>query len=204
MALESWLAFALAYTVLALLPGPSTMMVVGQALSRGPRAAFACILGDLAGGVVIIACATLGLGIVLARSGSAFLMLKWAGVAYLALLGLRQIRAAGRVEALQPETSPSTRGSFAAGVATGLSNPKAIVFYMAFLAQFIDPTAPQLPQFLIIGATSSVIVATVLGGYALLAATVASRMRSLTARKRLGYASGSCLLGGSLLMAATR
>lgn len=78
------------------------------------------------------------------------------------------------------------------------------MFYMAFLAQFIDPATPQAPQFLILMATSTLVVALVLGGYALLATKVGSRLQSLKDRKRMGYTGGSCLLGGSALMAATR
>lgn len=83
-------------------------------------------------------------------------------------------------------------------------NPKAIMFYVAFLAQFIDPNALQIPQFLILMATSSVIVAAGLGGYALLAAQISHRLRSVQARKKVGFAGGACLLGGSAVMAVTR
>ncbi len=201
MPLENWIAYVLAYAVISVIPGPSVFMVIGQALSRGTRAAMACILGDLAGGVVVMTVSWLGLGLVLASSSLAFTVMKWAGVGYMACLGLAQIRAARRLIETAPAAPASSRGSLVAGFLTGVLNPKAIMFYMAFLAQFIDPAAPALPQFLILMATSTLVVGLVLGTYALLAAKAAARLQGLRARRRMGYAGGSCLLGGSVLMA---
>ncbi|WP_245999382.1 LysE family translocator [Paracoccus methylarcula] len=194
----------IAYAVISLIPGPSVFMVIGQSLSRGTRAAIFCILGDLAGGVIVMMASYLGLGLILASSSIAFMALKWAGVAYMAWLGFMQIKAAHNLLEVKPIGPAATRGSLGAGFLTGVLNPKAIMFYMAFLAQFIEPSAPQLPQFLILMATSTLLVALVLGAYALLAVKASARLQSLTARKRMGYAGGSCLLGGSVLMATTR
>lgn len=204
MPFENWIAYVVAYAVISIVPGPSVFMVIGRSLSRGTRAAFACILGDLAGGVIVMTASYLGLGLLLASSSVAFMALKWAGVIYMAWLGLTQIRAARNLLETDPISAASARGSFGAGFLTGVLNPKAIMFYMAFLAQFVEPTAPQLLQFVILMATSTLVVALVLGGYALLAAKVSAHLQSLSARKRMGYVGGSCLLGGSVLMAATR
>jgi threonine/homoserine/homoserine lactone efflux protein len=122
----------------------------------------------------------------------------------MAYLGIMQIKAARNLLEARPFAPVSARGSLGAGFLTGVLNPKAIMFYMAFLAQFIEPAAPQAPQLLILMATSTLVVALVLSGYALLATKVSSRLQSLKARKRMGYAGGSFLLGGSALMAATR
>lgn len=204
MPLDIWIAYVVAYLVISLIPGPSVLLVIGQSLSRGTRAALACVVGDLSGGVVVMTASYLGLGLILAASSSAFMILKWAGVAYMAYLGISQILAARRLTEIGDVPVSSTRGSLGAGFLTGVLNPKAIMFYMAFLAQFIDPSAPQIPQFLILLITSAVIVGVVLGGYALLAAQISQRLRSVQARKKVGYAGGACLLGGSAVMAITR
>lgn len=204
MLFENWITYVIAYAVISIIPGPSVFMVIGQSLSRGTRAAFACVMGDLAGGVIVMTASYLGLGLLLASSSIAFMALKWTGVAYMAWLGIMQVKAARNLLETKEIDSTTSRGSLGAGFMTGVLNPKAIMFYMAFLAQFIEPTAPQLPQFLILMATSTLIVALVLGAYALLAARVSGHLQSLRARKRMGYAGGSCLLGGSVLMAATR
>lgn len=179
---ENWLAYVAAYAVICLIPGPSVMMVTAQALARGRKAAGLCILGDLIGGVVVMTASYLGVGLVLATSALGFAVLKWAGVAYMAWLGLAQIRAARRIAAQAVDTSPQNpRTSLRAGLITGLLNPKAILFYMAFLAQFLDPPHAVWLQFLILMATSTLLVGAILGGYALLAAGVATRLRDARA-----------------------
>ena len=207
MTFETWLAYAVAYTVISLIPGPSVFMVLGQSLSRGFVAALYCILGDLLGGIVIMTASFVGLGVILTTSSEAYLILKWAGVAYMAWLGGSQIITARRLEEVDLTNAASTTprsASLRAGFLTGVLNPKAILFYVAFLAQFMDSTQPIIPQFLILMATSMTVVFFVLGGYAVLAAQARRTMQSLRARKRMGYAGGSFLLGGSALMATSR
>lgn len=205
MSIGVWLAYVAAFTLLSLIPGPSVFMVIGQSLSRGLGAAFFCIVGDLLGGIVMMTIAYIGLGTLMAASSNVYLFVKWGGVAYMAWLGLSQILAARRmVEAdLTASTTSAIRAqSLKAGFLTGILNPKAILFYVAFLAQFMDPASPLTPQFLVLMATSTTIVLIVLGFYAVLAAQARKAFQSLRARKRLGYAGGSFLLGGSALMAS--
>lgn len=204
MSLETWLAYVAANTILSLIPGPSVLMVIGQSLSKGLGAAFHCIFGDLLGGIVVMTVAYVGLGTVLAISSEVFHIIKWAGVAYMAYLGLAQILTARRMVESDLTSAPSVSlrsGSLRAGFLTGVLNPKAILFYVAFLAQFMDPAHPMMPQFLLLMATSTVVVLIVLGGYALLASQARKTFQSLRARKRMGYTGGSFLLGGSALMA---
>ena len=205
MSVEAWIAYVAAFTILSLIPGPSVFMVIGQSLSKGLGAAFYCIAGDLLGGVVMMTVAYVGLGTLLAASSEVYLVIKWAGVAYMAWLGVSQILAARRLseENLRtPATIAVRSGSLKAGFLTGILNPKAILFYVAFLAQFMNPAHPLTPQFLILMATSTVIVLVVLGAYALLASQARRTFQSLRARKRMGYTGGSFLLGGSALMAS--
>ena len=84
MPFENWIAYVIAYAVISIIPGPSVFMVIGQSLSRGTKAATACIMGDLAGGVIVMSASYLGLGLLLASSSIAFMALKWAGVIYMA------------------------------------------------------------------------------------------------------------------------
>ena len=202
---ETLIAFALTWLVVSLIPGPSVLMVVAQSLANGPRAAMACIVGDLAAGVVIMTVSALGMGMILAASATAFTVIKWLGVAYLVWLGVSQIRAARAItpHALEQAAPPASRG-LRAGFVTGLFNPKAIVFYMAFLSPFIDPAAPLAPQLLALMAVSSAIVALVLGAYAALAVWARRYLSGATAKRRAGYVGGSVMLGGGLVMAVTR
>ena len=88
------MANALSYAVIVIISGPSVIMVIAQALTRGTRAVMACVLGDLLGDEIVMTASYLGLGLILASSGQAYAALKWAGMAYLAWLGIEQIRVA--------------------------------------------------------------------------------------------------------------
>jgi homoserine/homoserine lactone efflux protein len=200
MAFDLWLAFVASSIVLTLIPGPSVLMVVGQALTHGRATALRCVMGDLVGGVVLIALAMAGVGALLAASALLFQAVKWAGVAYLIWLGVEQIRTARR-----PIGAKATRSSgFKVGFITGVLNPKAIMFYVAFLSQFADPDAQFAPQFMALVATSTVIVGGILSGYVLLASEARNALRGEIARRRIGYAGGGALIGGGMLVAATR
>ncbi len=206
MHIEIWLAFVLACAVLTLIPGPSVLLVVGQSITRGRKAAMLCILGDMLGGVVLMGLSFLGVGAVLATSAILFQLVKWIGVAYLAYLGYRQIMDARthRAPDLDNAQPISAWGSFWAGCLTAILNPKAIIFYMAFLTQFIDPNADIAPQVMILIMTSTAVVAVLLTGYAMMAAKARRTFRSETARKNMAYTGGGFMIGGSLLMATTR
>ncbi len=204
MSLDVWLAYVAAVTILSLIPGPSVFMAISQSLSKGLSASFYSILGNLLGGIVMMTVAYVGLGTILATSSWVYAVIKWMGVGYMAWLGLSQILAARRMNEadLIVTASPEVRASsLSSGFLIGVLNPKAILFYVAFLAQFMNPEKAMTPQFLILVATSTVNVFIVLGGYALLAAQARRFFQSLRARKRMGYTGGSCLLGGSVFMA---
>lgn len=206
MELELWLTFAATYTVISIVPGPSVLMVTGQALSRGGKAAFLCILGELLGGVVLVGLSLFGVGAILAASSELFQAVKWAGVFYMAYLGYRQIIDArqGGVDFPQEQSEQGGISSARAGFFTAVLNPKAIIFYVAFLSQFLDQNANIYSQFAIVVATSTVIVGAVLGGYAILAAQARKTFQSAKARRRFGYTGGGFLIGGSAFMAVTR
>ncbi|MEE4014760.1 LysE family translocator [Roseibium sp. FZY0029] len=210
MSLETWLAYTLACVVLTIIPGPSVMLVVGQTLMRGKTAAMMCILGDVVGSIVLTGLSFAGVGAILAASTVLFQTVKWAGVLYLAWLGYSQIREArrdgGRVETSAQTRSPkgSFWRSFWAGTVTAIFNPKAIVFYMAFLAQFIDPAGDLVVQLAVLTVTSSLVVIVLLTGYAVLATRARNAFQTSMARRRLGYAGGGFMIGGSALMAITR
>ena len=209
---ETWFFFLIAYTIISAIPGPSVAMILSQSFSRGIAAALFCIVGELLGGIVVMTVSFAGLGAILATSSLLFFLLKWLGVAYLAYLGVKQILAARRVFATEltneskseelSATVPEYRwASIRAGFFTGVLNPKAIMFYVAFLTQFIDHNQSVLPQLVILMITSSVIVATVLAAYAVLATRLKDSIQSASAQRRFGYFGDSFLLGGSAFLA---
>jgi threonine/homoserine/homoserine lactone efflux protein len=206
MAFDLWLAFTLACVVLTLIPGPSVLLVISQSITKGRNAALVCIVGDMVGGIALMGLSFLGVGAILATSAILFQIVKWAGVFYLAYLGVAQILEAKRAPELLSDQQDlaSVWRSFWAGTVTAILNPKAIIFYMAFLAQFIDPNADIGVQVVILTATSTMVVAVLLTGYAVIAARASQTFQSTVARKRIGYTGGSFMIGGSAIMAATR
>lgn len=207
MSFDNWITFTIACIILTAIPGPSVLLIISQALVRGRNAAIMCILGALIGTVALMSLSFMGVGALLATSAVLFQFVKWAGVAYLAYLGFRQIIDARNQPdemPLQITNSKSLWGSFWAGSITALLNPKAIMFYMAFLAQFIDVNSSFILQASILTMTSLATIAVFLTGYAMLAARARKRFQSQAVRKKIEYAGGGFMLGGSVLMATTR
>ncbi|MBL4785825.1 MAG: LysE family translocator [Cohaesibacteraceae bacterium] len=206
MSLELWIALVLATSVITLMPGPCVLLLIGQALTRSVSAAFASISGILLGDIMLVLLSLLGLGALLGTSEMLFGIVKWAGVLYMAWLGWSQIREARRARSSDPDMPVPGRmwESFQAGFLSAALNPKGIMFYLAFLPQFMTTSGNATLQILIILVTSTAVVGIILAGYVMLAARVRSAFQTLRARKRIGYVSGGCLMGGSALMAMTR
>jgi len=209
MSLDVWLAFIVASSVLTLIPGPCVLLVVSQALSRGMPAALLCICGDIVGGVVLMVLSLIGVGAILATSATLFALFKWLGIIYMAYLGFCQLIEAKKNDSIDAEstnklgTVGSSIGSFNAGFLASLLNPKAIIFYMAFLPQFMDPQGDTLLQFSILITTSSIVIGVILIGYALIASKTRRVFQSDRSRKYFDYSGAGFLIGSSVFMAST-
>jgi threonine/homoserine/homoserine lactone efflux protein len=171
MTLTSWLIYVAAVVVLTLTPGPTVLMCVSTAVNLGPCKALVACLGSTTAIVGIMALSALGLGTALAASETAFTVLKWLGAAYLVYLGVRALlSSASEIHVGGAVQSTTNLKTFAQGFLVGASNPKALLFFGALFPQFITPGAPQLPQFLLLGATFVFFEALWLTLYALSAA----------------------------------
>jgi len=139
---DFWL-FVLAGLLLNITPGPDMALVMGRAMRDGTRAGSVAALGIGAGAFVHIAAAAVGLSVLIASSALAFTLLKWVGAAYLVIMGLRLLlaTAGGGVEDSQPLPPASLGSVFLQGFLTNVLNPKVALFFLAFLPQFIDPSA---------------------------------------------------------------
>lgn len=146
------LAFVPAALALNLTPGADMMFCLGQGLRGGPRAALAADAGIAAGGMVHVTIAGLGLGAAVAAAPWLFEVIRWVGVAYLLWLAVGGLRAGPVARAA---VAGSTARAFRQGLVVNLTNPKVILFVLAFVPQFVDPSQPVLPQFLIFGAILS-------------------------------------------------
>lgn len=138
------LLFLLAGWVLNLTPGPDVLYIISQSLRRGRKAGFAAVAGISAGCLVHVLVAALGVGMLLAASATAFTVLKWAGAAYLLWSGLRLLRTPAGQSPLHTDAGGvGETGSlwrvFAGGFLTNVLNPKVVIFFLAFVPQFIAP-----------------------------------------------------------------
>jgi homoserine/homoserine lactone efflux protein len=196
--------FALTELALSAAPGPAVLFVVSQGLRcRSGRALWAA-LGILAANALYFAVSGTGVGALLVTSQHLFTVVKWAGAAYLLYLGttalLRPPSVAGRGEAASGAASRRPT-LFLRGIVLQLSNPKALLFFVAILPQFIDRGRPIVPQILILGITSILLEFLVLTTYASAAARaarVAMQPRFVSATRRLG---GALLVGAALGLA---
>lgn len=142
------LTFIPAALALNLTPGADMMFCLGQGLRGGPRAAMAANAGIAAGAFVQTGAAGMGLGAIVAAHPFAFDIIRWVGVAYLVMLAvkaLRQVPGTGRPPAVDPGRA------FRSGLAVNLTNPKVILFVLAFVPQFVNPAGSILAQFLFFG-----------------------------------------------------
>lgn len=202
MTLSLWLGFLAAAIVIAVSPGPGAVTAMAAGSRHGYFTALRTVLGlQLALGIQLLIVAA-GLGTVLAASALAFDIVKFLGAAYLIWLGVQKWRT--RVgEIAETGVPPAARGLFLQGLLVNLTNPKAVVFIAALTPQFIDPTRPQWPQFLIIGLTMTVVDSIVMSGYVLLAGRMRGWLRDGAALKAQNRFFGGVFVGAGVLLAAS-
>lgn len=207
MTFETWLSFTLLETVLCLTPGPAVLLVLSQGLGEGGLRSLFASAGVLAANTAYFALSALGLGAVLLASADAFLVVKWAGAAYLVWLGLGALfgrAGAIRIEPGRPTATPGSR-IFARGFVLQAANPKAILFFCALLPQFVDPAAGGLAvQFFILGVTSVVIEFVVLAVYGAAAGRARDFIRHPPAALWANRIAGLMLIGAGVGLAALR
>jgi threonine/homoserine/homoserine lactone efflux protein len=203
MSLQLYLAFVAACIALALLPGPVVTLVIANGLRHGTRAALTNIAGVQAGLAILIGIIAVGLTSLMATMGYWFDWVRFAGAAYLVWLGVKLIRAP--VEGLTADAPPPPPrgGFFLEGFFVALSNPKLLVFFGAFIPQFMDLSRDHFSQVALLGATFMVIA----GLTDIVYAALAGRARRLFSARRtrlLSGVSGGVMIGGGVWLALTR
>ena len=206
MIVDIWvlLAFLPAALALNLTPGADMMFCLGQGLRAGSRAAVAASGGIALGGIVHAVIAGLGLSALIAAMPGALDMIRWAGVAYLMVLAAQALRAApiGMDAARQVRPRAAAR-AFGQGLIVNLTNPKVILFVLAFVPQFVDPArGAVLGQFLIYGAVLSLGGFVINGAVGVFAAGAVGRLTGNAAFARgLGWISAGIFTGLALRLA---
>ena len=153
MSIELYLAFFLACVVLAVTPGPNMSLYIANGTAHGVRAALMTVLGASLGLSLLVALATIGMTSAMTLMAEWFDLIRWAGAAYLAWLGIGRLRAAFAGEASEIAGAPRRGRHFWQGLAVALSHPKVLLFLGGFFPQFIDPAAPVVPQLALMAIT---------------------------------------------------
>jgi len=206
MSMEVWLGFFAACWVISLSPGAGAIASMSSGLQYGFWRGYWNALGLQLGLILQIAIIAAGVGAVLAASATAFQFIKWFGVAYLVYLAYKQWRALPMAMTDESGVRPIGRplSLMFRGFLVNVSNPKALVFMLAVLPQFINPHAPLLPQYEAITLTMVSVDLLVMAGYTGLAARVLRLLRTPRQQKRLNRTFAGLFIGAAAFLATLR
>lgn len=194
MSIELWFAFAAASALLLIIPGPTILTVISYSMAHGRRANVPLVAAVALGDSTALVVSLLGLGALLATSAFWFTVIKWAGGLYLLYLGVKLLRAGiSATERVVPAAPGSRWKVFANTYLVTALNPKGIVFFVAFLPQFIDPSAGVTQQLWVLAITFVVMATLNATLYAVFAGSARKVLSSPGAQRRFNLAGGSLL-----------
>jgi threonine/homoserine/homoserine lactone efflux protein len=195
--------FLVAALLVAITPGPGVFYIVARTLARGRREGLASSAGLALGGLVHVFGGAVGLSALIMASAKAFTLLKIAGALYLIWLGLKTWREARTIEQTDVQTTRARR-AFREGIVVEALNPKTAAFFLAFIPQFVDPSANVAAQFIVLGLISVALntsVDLVVTYWAAKARSGLARRPSFVTRTRQASGAIMCGLGTTLLFA---
>lgn len=204
MDFQIWLAFVAASIALLLIPGPTVLLVLSYAISQGKRVALATVAGVALGDFIAMSASLAGLGALVLASATLFTVLKWVGAVYLIYLGIKLFRSAATASLgdLDKVTETSAKSVFGHATAVTALNPKSIVFFIAFVPQFVVVESPLLPQFGILIATFVGLASLNALAYALLADKLRARIARASVLAWFSRLGGAALIAMGVATAA--
>lgn len=195
MSFEIWLAFAAASTVLLLIPGPTVLLVLSYAMGRGWKVALPMAVGVGLGDLTAMTLSLMGVGALLATSATLFTALKWVGAIYLIWLGVKLWRAGSSAEARARTDAASPARMLGHAWLVTVLNPKSILFFVAFVPQFLDPARDFAGQAAVMVATFVALAFLNALAYAVLGARAGGLVRSPRAMRLVNRGGGTALIG---------
>ncbi len=202
MSMELYITYVLATTLILIIPGPTIILVVSQAVAHGRKSVVPLAGGVMFGDFTAMALSLLGLGAIMSASATLFTMFKWVGAVYLLYLGINLWRKNPENGSIQSETKESSPYSlFKSSFIVTALNPKSIAFFVAFLPQFIRPNAPVFNQLLLLGGTFLFLALINAALYALFASQLREAIRKKSVRKWFNRFGGTALIGAGIITA---
>jgi threonine/homoserine/homoserine lactone efflux protein len=195
--LSTYVVFLATGMALLIIPGPAVLYVVTRSIEMGRAGGIASVAGITTGTIILISLATAGLSSLILASTVAFDAVRYVGAAYLIVLGVRRLLTRGAEQAHEEPVPISRRRAYTQGVVVNATNPKTIVFIFAFIPQFVDPHARHVwLQVLVLGLSFACLGFLSDSVYALIAGTVADRLRGSAGIARFErWFGGSVLIG---------
>jgi len=208
MQFDTWLFFAGAAFALTMVPGPNNLLAMFNGARYGVLSAAVGGIGRIVAFAIMIAITATGLGVVLAASETAFLIIKWVGAVYLVWLGIKSWFA--KVNDVDEATGQTALMAYPGAFTlarteflTAIGNPKAILIFTAFFPQFLDPAVAYGPQFSVMGVTFLAMESSILLIYGLLGGQVKGLIKSARHMRMLNRVSGTLLVAAGVLLAFT-
>lgn len=200
MTLEVLTTYILVVVVFCIIPGPTVILVIAQALTHGKKSVIPLIVGVVLGDFTAMTLSLLGLGIILATSASLFFMLKWFGVVYLIYLGIQTWKEEPKIDKINInyQDKNAKKNMFKSAFFVTVLNPKSIMFFVAFLPQFVSSSEPAFVQLLILMFTFLFIVILNISFYAIFAGKISHKIQNYSARKKLSRIGGGSLVAAGL------
>lgn len=202
MSHESFIPFVLASALILVIPGPTVILVITQAVATGRRSVIPLAAGVLMGDFTAMTFSLLGLGAVLSASATLFSLFKWVGVLYLFYLGMKLVWTKPENMGFNRQVGNLTsRALFRSSYIVTALNPKSIAFFIAFLPQFITPNQPVFSQMTLLGGTFLSLATINAALYAIFAGRLSEMIRKEHIRKWFNRCGGGALIGAAIVTA---
>ena len=200
--MELWIPFVFAATLILIIPGPTILLVISQAVTHGRRSVIPLVIGVLLGDFTAMTLSLLGLGALMSASAAMFTSFKWIGAIYLVYLGIKLWKLSPENSSGQYNTkNSSARSLFRRSFIVTALNPKGIAFFVAFLPQFIDPFKPAFSQLMLLGGTFLVLATINASLYAIFAGQLGDHMKKGNVRRWFNRFGGGALIGAGIFTA---
>lgn len=200
MTVLSIAGLAVAMFLLAITPGPGVFATVSKALSSGFKSTIPVIAGIVLGDLIFLLFAIYGLSTIAESFHTLFLLIRYLGSGYLLWLGINLWRSSAKRIDLAKVKPDSKRASFLGGLSITLGNPKVILFYLSFLPTFIRLDQLSTLDVIIVASVVSLILGSVMAGYAYSASRTRKLFKSVSAQNRMNRAAGSAMIGTGVLL----